>query len=349
MIIGAGIAGASLARGFLRRGIKPVIIDPEPDLQSAASGNPAGLIMPRLDLQDRPESRFFLSAYLYALAQYQGAGAVTQSGILHLAKSSNEAKRFEKLFSQCPLPAGQMQMMTTEQAKDVSGLNLSAEPSGLYFPGAQTINPKLAIKAWTQDCPRITQNAAKINRQGDEWEVLNGDGETLAITDKLFVTVGANVLDLAGLDVRFTRGQICWGEAVPSPKTAITYGGYCAPYEDGILLGATHDHVGPGQSSTTNTQDTRNNIDEFTSLSGQKINSKNWQARAAIRVTTKDTLPISMEMADGLFVMSGLGSRGMMMAPLLGEFLVCKALGEPTPLDKQTQIRFHKRAEKEII
>ena len=68
-IIGAGIAGASLVRAFARRGIIPnVIHDP---IHKAASHNAAALIKPRLDLQDRPESRFFLASYLYALRVYK--------------------------------------------------------------------------------------------------------------------------------------------------------------------------------------------------------------------------------------------------------------------------------------
>lgn len=57
-IIGGGIAGASLAYAARRAGLDPVII--EADAPAAgASGNPAGLIMPRLDLGDTPASRFF--------------------------------------------------------------------------------------------------------------------------------------------------------------------------------------------------------------------------------------------------------------------------------------------------
>jgi len=41
--------------------------------------------------------------------------------------------------------------------------------------------------------------------------------------------------------------------------------------------------------------------------------------------------------------MTGLGSRGFMMAPLLGEALVSEALGEPSPLTLDTKMRFGTR------
>ena len=343
VILGSGIAGAYLAQSFSRRGVAPILIDPETDLASAASGNPTGLVMPRLDLQDRPESRFFLAAYLYALAQYENAGAVQTQGILHLAKSDNDKTRFDKLSAQAPLPPHHLKRVDALQSAKISGLNIDQSMGGLYFPHAQTIDPKAAITAWTKNCTRITDCAAKILRQDGLWHVQNSGGEILAVTDKLFVTVGANILDLAELDVRFTRGQICWGDAENLPRTTLTYGGYCAPFKNGLLLGATHDHVGPGQNTDTRPEDTQANIDEFVTLCGADIDAKKWKSRAAIRVTTKDTLPIAYQKEEGLFVMSGLGSRGMMMAPLLGEALVCKALGEPAPLCAATKLRFIKK------
>ena len=344
IILGGGIAGASIARSFARRGIAPVLIDPEPDLKSAASGNPAGLVMPRLDLQDRPESRFFLSAYLYALAAYEDSGAVRHSGTLQLAQSEKERARFDKLAAQAPLPAAHMKRISRAEAAAICGLELSGGGDGyggLHFPHAQTIDPKAVIAAWTKTCTRIADSAVNITRQDGLWHVLNSQGETLAVSDIVFVTVGANVLDLAALDVRFTRGQICWGAPETPPKCALTYGGYAAPYDGGVLLGASHDHVGAGQASTIKSEDTGENIEQFLALSGQELSGENVRVRAAIRVTTKNTLPICAEIAPGLSVISGLGSRGMMMAPLLGEALVCAARREPGPLDKHTQRRFN--------
>jgi len=79
LIVGAGIAGWSLARALKNRGIAFDLIDN--DDHPAASRNPAAVVKPRFDLQDRPESRFFLSSYLYALKCYDSA-ATLGTGIL---------------------------------------------------------------------------------------------------------------------------------------------------------------------------------------------------------------------------------------------------------------------------
>jgi len=338
VIIGGGIAGASIAHAFTRRGITPILIEPHKELDTAASGNPAGLMMPKLDLQDRPESRFYSAAYLYALNLYR-RGTVLNEGALHMAVSEKEAERFEKIINNQALPESEMQPVSCAQAQKKLGNNLNTKYGGIYFPSALTISPKLSTQNLSEDCTRIHTHVAEIKRQSGRWQVLDKNGNILAETDNLFICNGANILNLWPADVRFTRGQICWGKSAKA-EHALIAGSYAAPFENGMLLGATHDHVGAGETSETDAADTAEILAQYEVISGQKIDGAKWQARAAVRVTTRNTLPIAAEPEDGLFILSGLGSRGLMTAPLLGEALVCKALGEPAPLDIKTQARF---------
>ncbi len=52
-VIGAGIAGATLAHALQQRGHKPILLDGAKRPGSAASGNPAALIAPRLTPRTR--------------------------------------------------------------------------------------------------------------------------------------------------------------------------------------------------------------------------------------------------------------------------------------------------------
>ena len=342
IIIGAGIAGVSLAHSFARRGINPILIDP--NNAKAASGNPAGLMMPKLDLQDRPESRFYNAAYLYALNLYHGYGKVLGEGVLHMATSDKEAARFAKIAAAQALPQDQMHSVAHPEAQDLIGHNLTAEYGGLYFPHALALSPKLSTEGLGKFARHIQASVHNIEANGDNWQVSDKDGKILAMTNSLFICNGANIQDLilniGSLDVRFTRGQICWGVTEHKPKCALIAGNYAVPFEDGLLLGATHDHVGAGETAPIIDADNTNIQSLYTQTTEQKFDAKNWQSRAAVRVTTRNTLPIASQPKDGLFVLSGLGSRGLMLAPLLGEALVCKALGEPSPLDISTQERF---------
>ena len=75
------------------------------------------------------------------------------------------------------------------------------------------------------------------------------------------------------------------------------------------------------------------------------------QGRASIRATTPDHLPLAGPApgAQGLYLLSGLGSRGFCLAPLLGEHVAALAVGAPSPLpsdlaDLVAPDRFQRRA-----
>ena len=340
VIIGGGIAGASIANGFIQRGITPILIEPHPELDTAASGNPTGLVMPKLDLQDRPEARFYNAAFLYAKALYHKHADILDTGVLHLAASDKEQKRFVKIYSNQALPEHEMQWVDSHDIRKYLGDNKEPNYGGLYFPGALVLSPKLTAQALCASATKIQARVGAISKTDDVWHILDTDAKTLAETTALFVCNGANIRGLWPADVRFTRGQICWSESVAPPKCAHILGNYALPFKDGLLLGATHTHAGGGEDNKIRLPDTAKIIQQYGDTINEKLIHNDWSARTSVRVTTRNTLPIAEQVEGGLFVLSGLGSRGLMLAPLLGEALVCEALGEPSPLDKNTQIRF---------
>ena len=350
IILGGGIAGASVCRAFERRHIRPILIDPDPTLTKAASGNPAAMVSPRLDVQDRPESRFFNAAYLYALAAYEeatneNAPCILSRGITHLAQTPEQAKRFLKLAKLHALPPAHLTSLP----------ETSESLGGLAYDGAALINPKAVITHWTHSATRINKAAARLENTDGIWTVYDKDDKILAQSSLVFVCVGANVLDITqaynSVDIRFTKGQICWGDVPDAlsdliPEQTLSYGGYAAPYQKGLLLGATHDHVGAGQDDETKHADSVKNWDQFLAAihpERQKNLPHSWTSRASVRVTTTHTLPLAYPLDENLILLSGLGSRGFMLAPLLGEALVSEALNEPSPLCTQTKMRFGPR------
>ena len=56
------------------------------------------------------------------------------------------------------------------------------------------------------------------------------------------------------------------------------------------------------------------------------------EGRASVRAVTPDRLPLAGPIADGLHVLTGFGSRGFSLAPLLAEHVAAQALGAPSPL-----------------
>ena len=329
VIIGAGIGGASLARAFIRRGVTPVIVDPEEG--TAASGNPAAIIKPRLDLQDRTESRFFLGAFGYAVRAYQSAECVISQGVYHLEKSNSDKIRFEKLLKHRALPADQMQAATGEY-------------SGIYFSEGLIIDPAAARRAFMQGAKCVQGAMTRYDAADDCVHVLDLDGKCLAEGDSLFIAAGAGVRELSGIDwpaVRFSRGQI--SRAKGDLRENLTYGGYAVPLKEALLLGATHDRLDDRDPYVVRGADDQKNLAEFEAITGFAAELDCNGSRASIRVNMPDTLPRCLKIEDNIFAMTGLGSRGFVFAPLLAESCISALFEEPLPLPKSLWARFQAR------
>jgi len=305
-IVGAGIAGASLVKAFNRRGITPQVYhDPN---HKAASHNAAALIKPRLDLQDRPESRFFLSSYLYALQAYKEFSI--SKGIKHIPKTNEEYERFEKLVAQAPLPKN----------------HLSIRNKTLFLLNSLVINPKAVLKNWLND------------------ELKEGQGWTH--NNQVILAAGfgiKNILKDYDSPLRFSRGQLSWAKADTHIDIPITYGGYVIPTGDGILVGATHDRLTDRDPFELRIEDDLKNFQDAQTYCELSLTQSDKPSRASVRVTTVDTLPLVDQLTDGRWIFTGLGSRGFVFAPLLAEALVSKICGDPMPVSKQLWARFAER------
>lgn len=318
VIIGTGIGGASLARAFLRRGITPKIITR--GHRHAASTNAAALIKPRLDLQDRPESRFFLAAYLYALRLYEDInadinadinienGGIISRSVSQLAKTDKEAERFEKIARQAPLPDTQ----------------LTYENGALSLPQSLVISPKHMIEA-------MIFGAEIENCEVQDLDALGGP---------VFAAMGYDIKSVLGgqdPELRYSRGQLSW--ALPDRRLTmpVSYGGYALNLGGRVLLGATHDRIGKTDPYSILPADDLRNFAQFETVMGYRLKPDTDNARssrASVRVTTANTLPMVLNPQPERFILTGLGSRGFVYAPLLAEAIVCRWLGEPLPIDK---------------
>jgi len=322
VIIGGGIAGASLAYSFAKRGIEPTIIDPNDG--TAASGNPVALIKPRLDLQDRPESRFFLSSYLFALQRYQDLGDIVSKGIFHICPSDKERERFEKLALQNPLPEKHFQNSSEKK---------------FSFPESLVIEPSHVITASRQFAKMIVGRGYKV-----ENNVLLDAQDDILVGGSHFVwTCGFGIRDLSqfsDLNLRYSRGQLSFANT--NIEAPVTYGGYAIPLGDNTLLGATHKRLDDRSPFETRADDDRENFEKYTSIIGDKLEPGGLPSRSSVRVTTPNTLPLIFgnPVETGI---TGLGSRGFVFAPLLAEAIVAEICGEVLPISNKVWARFRAR------
>jgi tRNA 5-methylaminomethyl-2-thiouridine biosynthesis bifunctional protein len=301
-IIGDGIAGASIAHAFARRDLVPNIIH-DPD-HPAASGNGAALIKPRFDLQDNPPARFFLSSFLYARQAYHAVDAIRHDGVEHRLSGKTDPSRFTKLVGQEPLGPG----------------HLVLRDADLALPTSCVIDTQIAR---AQFLSRAYVKAQRVERLD-------------AIEGPVILACGYGIRTLLpNHGFRFSRGQLSWTNGrVEGP---VTYGGYAIPMAEKILLGASHDRIEDhDQAFSLRPEDDAMNLSQALAQ-GLDVGPEVTPFRASVRVNSPDTLPrlIKLETEktrQDVWVLSGLGSRGFVFAPLLGEALVSAYLGEPSPL-----------------
>ena len=328
-IIGAGIAGASVAAGLIRQGADVTII--APDDETLASGNARAIVKPRLDVLDRPESRFFHSAYLYALQAYEG-DCVTHRGIFHIAQTPKEQTRFIKVAANEALPVSHVQFQEAVQC----GLN--APLGALYYPRAIVINPQIYIQDALKSAQRIYARVQNIDAEAEGVTLRTDDGSVRRY-DYIVVCAGRGVRDLLpNIDVRLQRGQITKVKRATNLPNPVTYGGYAIPDDDGIWLGATHSEYEAGESLAATQVENIENTEKFLSHGGAV--SEVFDARASIRVTTAITLPILSAPSERVYCMSGLGGRGFVFAPLLGEQIAMQIYARPGVIAKDALPRF---------
>jgi tRNA 5-methylaminomethyl-2-thiouridine biosynthesis bifunctional protein len=173
---------------------------------------------------------------------------------------------------------------------------------------------------------------AAVRREGTGWALLDPSGEVLDYTDAVILAAGMGSATLApGLPLRPVRGQASWA-ALDDPPPAAAWGGYAAPLREGLLFGATHDRDDTGVELRA--QDHARNLASLAARLprlAERLAGRTLQGRAATRATTPDRLPLAGAFGE-LLLLTGFGSRGFALAPLLAEHVAALALGAPSPL-----------------
>ena len=333
IVIGAGIAGAATARALTTAGLNPIVIEAIGQ-GSGASGFPAALVTPRFDLGDETVASLFAQALERAETLYSPLpGAVIARGVLQLAGTERDARRFERIPDQPIWSHGAVALADEAEASRVVG-----EPAGgqgLSMSNAFVVSPRAVLDAWIAPETLQAGQATRLVRHGDGWRILDATDAVLAEAVAVVLCAGAGAAALsAELALAPVRGQADWVEAAESPSP-VAWGGYVAPMEGGFLFGATHDRG--DMDIQVRSADTERNLSALAArlprLAGQ-VDRDRIRSRAATRATTRDRLPVAGTVAEGtgLFVVGGLGSRGFCLAPLLGEHVAALITGLPSPL-----------------
>jgi tRNA 5-methylaminomethyl-2-thiouridine biosynthesis bifunctional protein len=335
-VIGAGIAGAAAARAMRALGCEAQVFDAEGP-GAGASGNPAALVTPRLDAGGGAPAQFFAQAFSRAVRLYESVSeAVIARGVRQLPAAPRDLGRFRKVAEGGFFDEGSVEMLG----------------DGLDQHQALTIDPRPVLANWAGEVRHARVAALEPGPEG--WRLLDAGGGEIAHADAVILAAGPACIDLApGLELAPVRGQASWVEGENLEIQATAWGGYAVPLPGGVLFGATHDR-GEADVAVRPGDHDRNLATLAAALPDLAAQLVGWpvEGRASLRAVTPDRLPIAGAVpgaGDGLFVLSGLGSRGFTHAPLLAEHVAALIMGAPSPLPAEAQdlvdpARFARRA-----
>jgi tRNA 5-methylaminomethyl-2-thiouridine biosynthesis bifunctional protein len=368
-VIGAGIAGLSAARALLNRGIRVTVLDRAAEPLAEASGNPAAVVEPQV-ARGGTGRALHEAAFLYARRFYENLreGGFRACGALHQAGDADAADKFRQIIRDDDAPDPLF-----SSARWVEGAE------ALLIPDAGIVEPPRLREPLTEGLDlRLGSEVTGLERGGKGWLVRLGF-EALTV-DAVVIAGGigsaAFVHDPA-LPMTARRGQVSLIPLVEGINHVMSYGGYLTPAVEGTngsfhVLGATFDDADPtdeGWRAVTAASHDENRDKLKAALPGVAVSDPTeWQGRTGLRATTPDRLPVAGGVVDeaqfldafaplrtgakdadfppvpyqpGLYVLTGLGSRGFATAPLLGELIAAEMTGTPAPLPRSLREAIH--------
>ena len=362
LVIGAGLAGALTARAIARQGIPCELIDRHSEPAAEASGNPAGLFHGAVMGQDGPHARLlrasaFASQTLVREAIDAGcAGRV--DGLLRL-ESRLTLQAMQSIIERQALPTGHVQAVDADEATRIAGLPI-ARPAWFY-PAGGWIDPAGLVRH-AIETPLLRwrggRAVVRLLRHGPEWQAIDAGGQVIASAPVVVLANADDALRLAGLPAPWLqrrRGQVSWTlqAAARAPRVPVASGGYVLALLDGrLLFGASND--GTAEPALREADHVGNRA-RAAALLGDAVGLQGGEAlggRVGWRATTADRLPLIGPVPDldaprparadaarmqprraGLWLHTGLGSRGLTTAPLGAELIAAQISGAPWPLE----------------
>ena len=300
VVIGAGLAGCTVSHSLAQQGWQITLIERHDQIAQEASGNLAGVVMPRLTADMGADGQFYLSAFLHTshwLSQLKKRAPSLpwfQSGVLQLCDEKQQQR-----MAMLGLPKEVIEICDTATASLRCGLQ--TKRGGLFFSGGGWLDPAALCQWLLADqadhiSTLLNQDALTLKQEAGTWQVIGKKGviaeaETVIITNAYKTE---RLLDTDIFTLQKVRGQLAYLPATQHSiglKTPVCYNGYMIPaYKELHCIGASYDIA-----NESTEPDLESEIEILANLKDELPNfesANSVSSRVAFRTTTQDHLPI---------------------------------------------------------
>ena len=370
IVIGGGLAGANVAYSLRMQGVQVRVVDQAPVPGGAASALSWGILHPHFTRDDSPLSKLSREGFLLArsrlreLEEKTGEPLFEPLGCLQMAHTDEIYAEWQSAASQdqpFALPADYGTLLQKEAASLKTGLSLKR--GGWFFSMAGMARSgafcRALIKASGASYRGNTQVVA-LKKQDKYWQLIGEFGEVIdEATDVVVCAAFASEALLGsalGLEALPGRITLLRDTDLTELKCPVSGEGYIAHMSDGYCgVGATYEleRTGPW----TETKAHENNLEKLDSLLTKSVPVVVTGAYCGVRAAGPGRLPVlgasideekwlsvcrshkeypqdsSLWDQEGLWVLAGLGSRGLSMSALCADMLTSLMLGVALPAD----------------
>ncbi|GCB04582.1 tRNA 5-methylaminomethyl-2-thiouridine biosynthesis bifunctional protein MnmC [Ralstonia sp. SET104] len=266
IVLGAGLAGCSVAERLASRGWRITLIDANDGPACGTSAHRAAAMHPHVSIDDSVLSRLSRAGNLLARCHWSAldrAGITTgfrPTGVLQLAEHADDAIDQQRVVQALGYPTDYVDWLNAEQAAERVGARVPQ--GGLWFAQAGWValpdvcRANLAAAGAAIDA-RWNTHVESLRQDGDQWQALDARGGLIASAPVVVLanSVGAaRLAPLKSASLKPVRGQLTdvpvtsLEAGAAWPNAVVCGDGYLLPAEPGAQTVRTGSSFQPGES-----------------------------------------------------------------------------------------------------
>jgi len=353
IIIGAGIAGATLAHTLTQQNQKVLVLDKN-GIASGGSGAAGAFVSPKIGkgsvLQTLTNEAFSFAKefYLYTCPEY-----FHQTGVIRIPKDDMDAEKFSEYEKYNDTE------YENYSKEKLHSLGIKSEFNAFYFPDAGDCDAPQVCEFLLKEIEVMTLDVVELVHEEKYWSIV-GRGvlsPTIKAKNIIFATgFESNIADLRYMGIRATWGTRGDFSSKLDLKVSMHQSMSVGANVGGIIkLGATHEKTVKEPIACSDTQAL--SLQEKASSMIDTSDLKLEKTYCGMRAGSKDYFPLvgrvidvpymlenyptivrgakpELQYVDNLYVLNGLGGRGFVFAPLMAKLLV-EHIVEDKEIDKR--------------